>query len=309
MIDYHPLTVSLLTPLAEIVLLMNEYHPQCQGNDGSSCVLVLEKKRVQGIITETDLLPLMVQKSNFDCLLAKDVMVTEVITLPENQLTGVSVALSVLPQFPIRYLPIVDEYHQLLGVVTESSLLRSLSPVIMNNVMETLHSPQSHNLAEPISPLQNQFKVFSQFSSHSPGLRENKSVNILVIEAGEISINILRQRLALESEYQFNLIHQRSLSEAEDAIASYGRDYFNSNSQELTILEQFKQKFPAITTIILTEKYQEKIALDVIKKGGQDYLVKSVFFDEKNLNHDSFILPLLTAIERQKKQTTLNNKR
>ncbi|WPF90293.1 PAS domain S-box protein [Cyanobacterium aponinum AL20118] len=450
MIDYQPLTVSLETKLSAVIALMSEcnnhcsllsnYSDECQRFSRGSCVLVIEKNKVKGIITERDLVRLTLQRINFNEVCALEVMTTRVITLSEDLFTDIFVALSILRQNKIRHLPIVNKnnelvgivnsetirqsltpndllkvklveeimvspvitasldssveelavlmnFHQiscviivgaqgvslpiiplgivterdilqykalgldlsetkakkvmsspvfsispsaslwelqkqmetkkvrhlvccnkrgeLVGVVTQTSLLRSLNPIEMTNVIELLR--------DRIYKLENQLKVFTQFVNHEQSLEKIKSVNILMIEDNATTVEILKRRLGLESDYKFNIIHYSTLKEGKDAVTVYGRNYFNlvildlnlTDSQGLSTLETFKENFPEIATIVLTAEYQKKVALNAIKKGAQDYLIKSIFLGKKNIEQDCFILPLLTAIERQEKENKI----
>lgn len=138
MIDYQPLTVSLETKLSAVIALMSEcnnhcsllsnYSDECQRFSRGSCVLVIEKNKVKGIITERDLVRLTLQRINFNEVCALEVMTTRVITLSEDLFTDIFVALSILRQNKIRHLPIVNKNNELVGIVNSETIRQSLTP-------------------------------------------------------------------------------------------------------------------------------------------------------------------------------------
>lgn len=57
-----------------------------------------------------------------------DVMTQPVITLQRTDDQDIFAALGLLRQYHIRHLPLVDEHHQLLGLVTPTGIRRALQP-------------------------------------------------------------------------------------------------------------------------------------------------------------------------------------
>lgn len=172
-------------------------------------------------------------------------------------------------------------------------------------------------LQEKLKILENQLEKINNFSSLTKTVDSLKNINILFIEDNIISVKILEHRLLLETEYKFNLIHQNSLEEGFQSIEKYGENYFDlvildlnlPDSLGLDTLKQFKEKFKHIAVIVLTGDYEKKLALESIKIGAQDYLVKQYYLGNKNISNDVFMLPLLSAIERQEKENQLESQR
>lgn len=192
---------------------------------------------------------------------------------------------------------------------------------LLNFIRDTNNSDQTLKiikyLQEKLKILENKLEKINNFSCLIKTLDSLKNINILFIEDNIISVKILEHRLLLETEYKFNLIHQNSLEKGFKSIQQYGENYFDlvildlnlPDSYGLNTLKKFKDKFKHIAVIVLTGDYEKKLALETIKIGAQDYLVKQYYLGNKNIPNDVFILPLLSAIERQEKENQLEFQR
>lgn len=102
----------------------------------SSCVIVVDQgtapeQRVSpvsriGLLTEKDVVRLSAQPIPFFELMLQQVMTNPVVTMRESTLTTVSDILQQLQQQSIRYLPILDNTDQVIGIATPESLLHAL---------------------------------------------------------------------------------------------------------------------------------------------------------------------------------------
>lgn len=207
-----------------------------------------------------------------------------------------------------------DKYiEELLSGDNEQDLLNFIRDG--NNSSETLKIIKF--LQEKLEVLENQLAKINNYSCLTKTLDTLTNINILFIEDNIISVKILEHRLLLETEYKFNLIHQNSLENGFKTIDLYGENYFDlvildlnlPDSYGLNTLKLFKKKFKHIAVIVLTGDYEKKLALETIKIGAQDYLVKQYYLGNKNIPKDVFMLPLLSAIERQEKENQLEYQR
>ncbi|MEB3212890.1 MAG: ATP-binding protein [Leptolyngbyaceae bacterium] len=88
------------------------------------CVVVMEQEKIVGVLTERDLVQVMIQPcSSYETLRVGDVMSTAVVTLRQSELTSVEAAIALLRQHHSRCLLVVDEGDRLVGVITLDSLL------------------------------------------------------------------------------------------------------------------------------------------------------------------------------------------
>ncbi|MGF1589311.1 MAG: CBS domain-containing protein [Pleurocapsa sp.] len=133
------LAVSPETPLEEVIELMSQnWTNSCllTAEDSirgaiitpvvHSCVLAIANSQIQGIFTEQALTSLIASGRNIKGLTLGEVMSRNVITLTSTGSQDIFTLLSLFRRYPIRCLPIVDQNHHLLGLVTQGSLRRAL---------------------------------------------------------------------------------------------------------------------------------------------------------------------------------------
>ncbi len=116
-------TITPGEPLAKAVETMA--HNRC------SCVLVVEENHPAGIVTERDVVGLMLQSQSDPDILSKPVgecMSSPIITL--NQKESLFEALVVSRAETVRHLPVVDDDDLVVGIVTQSDLANAHFHVI-----------------------------------------------------------------------------------------------------------------------------------------------------------------------------------
>lgn len=116
-------SVSPGEPLATAVEIM--------ANNRCSCILVAEQQHPMGIITERDIVRLMLQAQSDRELLsrpASEFMSAPIITLNQNE--SLFDALVVSRAEHVRHLPVVDDEDVLVGIVTQSDLANAHFHVI-----------------------------------------------------------------------------------------------------------------------------------------------------------------------------------
>ncbi|AFZ11042.1 diguanylate cyclase with PAS/PAC, CBS and GAF sensors [Crinalium epipsammum PCC 9333] len=119
-IDRHPLTVTRETPALHVVMLMS------QGR--ASCVLVVEQQQLIGIFTERDVVRVTAAGIALEEVAIASVMTTNIITLPESQAQDILAVISLLRQYHIRHIPLVDEKQCLVGILSHESMREVLQP-------------------------------------------------------------------------------------------------------------------------------------------------------------------------------------
>lgn len=88
----------------------------------SQCVLVVENTHLLGIFTEQDVVRLIAQQKPLHNFVMREVMSPSVVTLRESDFTDTLVAINLIQQHHMRYLPIMDDSDRLVGIVTDQSL-------------------------------------------------------------------------------------------------------------------------------------------------------------------------------------------
>jgi CBS domain-containing protein len=108
-----------------------------------SSILVVEEGRLQGIVTDRDLRSRILAVGGSSDSLVADVMTASPVTLSPNSL--VMQAQTLMSESNIHHLPIVDEEHQAVGMLTAADLLRhqELSPLLLINLLHRQQSVES----------------------------------------------------------------------------------------------------------------------------------------------------------------------
>ncbi|MDX2212312.1 MAG: PAS domain-containing protein [Oculatellaceae cyanobacterium bins.114] len=104
---------------------LNNVHQEAR----SSCVLVIERGEIIGILTESDVVRLCVQQRSLDAVTVQEVMSFPIVTLQQADFTNFFAAVNLLQQHRIRHLPVLDQDQTLLGIITHESLRQLARPV------------------------------------------------------------------------------------------------------------------------------------------------------------------------------------
>ncbi|GAC1502623.1 MAG: hypothetical protein NVS2B14_15260 [Chamaesiphon sp.] len=119
-IDRHPLTVTPDTQVLQVVMLMSRLR--------ASCVLVVAKQQLVGIFTERDVVSVTAAGIDLEGLEIAALMTAHPIALKESEAQDIWAVLCLLRQHQIRHIPIVDNLHQVVGIVTHQSMRAVLQP-------------------------------------------------------------------------------------------------------------------------------------------------------------------------------------
>ena len=96
------------------------------GSRTTSYCLVMSGARLLGIFTERDAVRIIAQSLDLNTLSVSDVMTRDLITMSAADLNRPFEVVALLKRHRIRHLPVLDDHHQLLGVVTLTTLRQSL---------------------------------------------------------------------------------------------------------------------------------------------------------------------------------------
>jgi len=145
-VESHPLRASRQTRLAKVTAELAA-HP------AANCVLVVNRRKVVGIATRQDLMAAMVTLPNWATLSLADVMTSPVIVATRSAVTALEPILEQLAHHRISHLPVVDEQDRLLGLITQSQVLRALhgrdsQQETLRNGTTKSHSQRAHLFSE-----------------------------------------------------------------------------------------------------------------------------------------------------------------
>ncbi len=128
---------------------------------------------------------------------------------------------------------------------------------------------------------------------------KHEPFHILLIEDDPDDVLLIREALSENGNFRYQLQHEDCLSDGLDQLARNHLDVglldLNlPDSRGLETLTQFIQRAPALPLVVLSGLEDEELAIEAVRQGAQDYLVKG--------HLDSRELPrvLRYAIERQR---------
>ncbi|MFN6463124.1 MAG: hybrid sensor histidine kinase/response regulator [Nostoc sp. DedVER02] len=124
------------------------------------------------------------------------------------------------------------------------------------------------------------------------------SVKILLIEDNLASARLLQEFLTQAQCQEFTLVHVTRLSEALQELSQCNYDVILldltlPDSQGLSSLPPLISQAPSIPIVVLTNTNDEELAIEAVRQGAQDYLVK------RQVNVDVLVRSLRYAIERK----------
>ena len=135
-IAHNLLIVSAEDSLRDVVRLINQGHNQdseraSQSNERAelpkscvSCVLVVAESKLVGILTQSDLIRLMVMESDISKIKVTEVMTHPVVTMKRSEFYDVDTPLKLLRQYRFSHLPLLNEHGYPIGLVTLKELLK-----------------------------------------------------------------------------------------------------------------------------------------------------------------------------------------
>lgn len=133
-------------------------------------------------------------------------------------------------------------------------------------------------------------------------------IAVLLIEDDDAEARVFQAMLAQQAEPAFAVEHVGTLRAGVERLAR-GRievillDLALPDSQGLNTFEQLHRAIPATPIVILTGIDDKVLALDAMRKGAQDYLVKG------RLDGDLLSRVIRYAIERKRNEAALKRER
>ncbi|MDJ0714274.1 MAG: hybrid sensor histidine kinase/response regulator [Prochloraceae cyanobacterium] len=130
------------------------------------------------------------------------------------------------------------------------------------------------------------------------------SLKILLIEDNLAEARLLQEFLKVAERQKFSMVHVQRLQEA---LKRLDRDYFDvilldltlPDSQGLASLQPLMRLAPSLPIVVLTNTNDDSLAIEAVRQGAQDYLVK------RQIRPELLIRSLCYAIERKQAQETL----
>jgi signal transduction histidine kinase len=130
-------------------------------------------------------------------------------------------------------------------------------------------------------------------------MQVNNGVEILLIEDDLAEARLLQEVLKSFNINHFNLVHVKRLQEALQHLAQNSCDVVLldltlPDSVGLNSLRAITQRLPAIPVVVLTNNNDDELALEAVREGAQDFLIK------RKINVEGLVRSLQYAIERKR---------
>lgn len=135
------------------------------------------------------------------------------------------------------------------------------------------------------------------------------SVKVLLIEDSLSFARLLQEFLKIAKSQEFHLVHVQRLAKAieeleKDREAAHSFDVILldltlPDSQGLTSLEPLMRQAPNLPIVVLTNTNDDTLAIEAVRLGAQDYLVK------RQVNPELLVRSVCYAIERKQAAKTL----
>ena len=131
-------------------------------------------------------------------------------------------------------------------------------------------------------------------------------MRVLLIEDSAADARLIAEFLKGTLLYQFRLTHVERLQEALQRLqtASYEvilLDLTLPDSAGLVSLEQLLTSSPSTPVLVLTNNNNPELAIEAVRRGAQDYLIK------RQINHEVLVRSLRYAIERKQQAEALRD--
>ena len=135
-------------------------------------------------------------------------------------------------------------------------------------------------------------------------IQDESNVKILLIEDDLVEARLLQEILKNFHLHEFDLVHVTRLKEALSCLEQTVFDVILldltlPDSQGLDSLQTIVSAAPQLPVVVLTNTNDDQLAVESVRQGAQDYLVK------RNINVEGLVRSLQYAIERKRVTETL----
>ncbi len=141
--------------------------------------------------------------------------------------------------------------------------------------------------------------TMKHFKCNQTVLLDNKIIDILLIEDNPVEAELIQELFSQVQVNQFSLTHVQRLSQGIKKLMELTFDIILldlslPDSQGLNTVIQVKSQAPTTPIVVLTSLNDQKMAIQVVREGAQDYLIKGQFVGE------NLVRAIRYAIERER---------
>ncbi|KOR36036.1 hypothetical protein AM228_14940 [Planktothricoides sp. SR001] len=266
-----------------------------------------------GIITERDVVQFHKLKLDFATTPAEMVISTPLQTVSAD--ASLFDANQVLQQKPIRRLVVTGSQGELLGIVTQTTILRLLEPAELTEILAVLQFQENDgSVAKTQTLVKHQTAVSRDTVQKSPGQRRELT-SVLLLEDDITYRMIVKRQLqrsllvadAISPQGRIELTIAGTLGEAlgcleQNTFDAILLDLNLPDSRGVNTLQAIQQSAPNTAIVVLTSTDNEELALELIHLGAQDYLVK------QQVNDHLLIRSITYSISRKQIEIEIQGK-
>ena len=184
-----------------------------------NCLLIVEDFHIQGILTASDIVRLILSRNNLTQTKIAEVMTRQVVTLKQSQNHDIFTALQLMRQHGISHLPILDEQEEIIGIVSQDSLLQALDLQALQHQIRANCSESHRQVSFETSFETN---ILNRVGDAVVGI-DNEHRIIYLNQAAEQLYNINSKEFLgrnLEEAYDFRWLNTEDEQAAYDALSA-----------------------------------------------------------------------------------------
>lgn len=144
----------------------------------------------------------------------------------------------------------------------------------------------------------------NRLKCNQPVLSDSQTIKILLIEDNRVEAELIQELFSEVNTNQFAITHAQRLSQGIKKLIDFTFDIILldlslPDSQGLNTVIQVKAKAPTTPIVVLTSLNDQKLAIQVVREGAQDYLIKGQFAGE------NLVRAIRYAIERERDRESI----
>ncbi|MBW4557262.1 MAG: PAS domain S-box protein [Trichormus sp. ATA11-4-KO1] len=245
-IDKDPLIVPPDASVQDVLTLINQVHSKANlpsypiftpdstkvTQEQFSCVLIVQDLHLLGIFSMWDVMKLSIADIDLSQLKVVDVMTQPVITITQSQNHDMLMVMSLLCQYRVNYLPVVDDEGQLVGLITLKSVyeflqwnhLRRINQKLEHNVLQYQEMQKFLTQVQENLTIQEKQHIVTEIDRTNVLLQKEMSERQRVTEAFQQSETLYRQLVESQTDVIVRTDLQGQLTFANTAACqTFGR--------------------------------------------------------------------------------------
>lgn len=258
-----------------------------------------------GVVTEGDIVQFLALELDLEKIQAREVMSTPVFSV--SQQTSLWEADRQMQQSLVRHLFVKNTQEELLGIVTQMSILQSLDPIELYQFIDVLQ--------HKVTRLETENEKLLNFNYPQKLFDENPHViEVLLVEDTRLQAILIKKGLKCKNQFNFRVevAVAQTVAETKQKLndAQFDVILLDLNlpdSSGIDTLLRVKKQAPNVPIVVLTYmgRSETELAVACLKQGAQDYLLKEDYVTNMAGNQDMLLRSIRYAIERHQVEAHL----